>query len=85
MDANTVGTPYDTVWQHRSTLEYRSVWKHKRRPITAVVNSIHWSSGDVQVLNHERTHLRWITIKGLIRDYEPTGVIEPVEGASADA
>ncbi len=69
----------------QTTLQHRSVWKHKRRPLTAVVNSVHWSSGDVQVLNDARTHLRWLSIKGFIRDYEPTGAIEPVEGANADA
>lgn len=83
--ANTAETPYDTVWQHRNALEYRSVWKHKRRPITAVVNSVHWSSGEVQVLNHERTHLRWLSIKGFVRDYEPSGSIEPVQTPDTNA
>jgi len=66
------------------TLQYRSVWKHKRRPITSVVNSIHWSSGDVQVLNEARTHLRWLSIKGFLRDYEPTGQFETVDGKTVD-
>lgn len=69
----------------QTTLQYRSVWTHKRRPITAVVNRVVWSIGDVQVLNDARTHLRYLSIKGFFRDYEPTGKFETVSGELVDS
>lgn len=57
-------------------LPYRSVWQHKHRPITAVVNNI--IGDDVQVETHARTHLKWLSIRGFLRDYAPTGETEPV-------
>lgn len=69
----------------QTALQYRSVWKHKRRPITAVVNHVAWIIGDVQVENDARTHLRYLSIKGFFRDYEPTGKFETVGGELVDS
>ncbi|WIB65882.1 hypothetical protein [Curtobacterium sp. MCBD17_040] len=65
-----------TMSADQSNLPHRSVWQHKRRPITAVVN--HVLGDDVQVLNDRRTHLRWLSVKGFVRDYVPTGRFETV-------
>jgi len=65
-DTNTTSVP----------LPYRSVWQHKRKPLTAVVN--HVLTTDVQVFTNDRKYLKWLSIRGFLRDYEPTGETEPV-------
>lgn len=42
-------------------------WKHKRRELYVYVNTT--SGSDVQVLNVQRTSLRWLSQKGFLRDY----------------
>ena len=44
------------------------VWRHKHRDIKVKVNLV-WGDA-LQVLNEAETHLRWLTIKGFLRDYE---------------
>lgn len=53
---------------HNVPLHRGQVWRHKRTGTRAIVNT--WVGGDVQVLNEERTFLRWLSIRGFLRDYE---------------
>lgn len=66
-------------------LPHRSVWKHKRKPITLVINHVAWTLNDVQVLTNDREHLKYLSIKGFLRDYEPTGKFETFDGRTVDA
>lgn len=58
-------------------LPYRSVWQHKHRPITAVVNKV--LGDDVQVVTHDRRFLEWFAVRGFMRDCTNTGEFERVE------
>ncbi|WIE81315.1 hypothetical protein [Curtobacterium sp. MCSS17_016] len=77
MDTNTAAAVVE--------LPYKSVWRHKRKPLTLVVNVVWRDRGEIQVLTDDREHLKWLSIKGFTRDYEPTGQFETSDGHTVDS
>jgi hypothetical protein len=60
-------------------LAYHSVWQHKSRPITALIEQAFPDDGYVHVQNDRRTVVKRMNLTGFLRNYEPTGRIESAE------
>lgn len=54
----------------RVDLDRNSVWRHKRLPKMARVNLV--MGDDVQVIDDAKKMIRWLSIKGFLRDYKRT-------------
>lgn len=50
-------------------LEIGTTWQHKRLDKQARVNSV--SGVDVQVIDDAKNTIRWLSVKGFLRDYAP--------------
>lgn len=48
------------------------VWKHKRLDKLARINTVDRLDGDIQVIDDQKNKIRWLSIKGFLRDYAPT-------------
>lgn len=69
-----------------AALAHHSVWQHKTRPITVLIEEVFADDGYAHVQNDRRTVVKRMSLAGLHRNYAPTGHVEtPEETAALEA
>jgi hypothetical protein len=66
-----------------ATLAHHSVWQHKTRLITVLIEEAFPGDGYVHVQNDRRTVVKRMSLTGLLRNYAPTGQVESAEETAA--
>ncbi|WIE81314.1 hypothetical protein [Curtobacterium sp. MCSS17_016] len=66
-----------------TALAHHSVWQHKTKPITLLIEEAFPDDDYVHVQNHRRTVVKRMTLTGLRRNYAPTGQVESAEETAA--
>lgn len=66
-----------------AALAHHSVWQHKTKPNTLLIEEAFPDDGSVHVQNHRRTVVQRMSLTGLRRNYAPTGQVETAEETAA--